>query len=87
MQVWLLAVGKPIQIEARVSIRESLLYSRGQRPEDRGLLSKDQLPTADEWARAFKGEFPGCTGRGRGLRAEQQSVLTVILKLVTWWSD
>ena len=47
-----------------------------------GLLSKGQLPTTDnQWARAF------IDGR-RGLYVETaQSTLTVILKLVTQWSD
>ena len=41
------------------------------------------LPTDNQWAKAFKGEFQGCTGRGRGLHAETaQSALTIILKLV-----
>ena len=46
--------------------------------------SKGELSTADQWARAFKGEFQGCVYEGReGLNAETTpSALTVILKLV-----
>ena len=50
-------------------------------------MSKDQLPTVDQWARAFKGEFQGCIGRGKGLHRTAQSAPTVILKLVMQWSD
>ena len=45
-------------------------------------------PTDNQWTRAFKGEFQGCTSRERGLQAETaQTALTVILKLVMQWSD
>ena len=52
---------------------------------DRGRQARVQrsLPTDNQWAEAFKGEFQGCTGGGRGLHAETaQSALTAILKLV-----
>ena len=40
-----------------------------------GLMSKSQLPTADQEVKDSKGEFQGCTGGTRGLRAEQHSQL------------
>ena len=41
------------------------------------------LPTDNQWAKAFKGEFQGCTDGGRRLHAETAwSALPVILKLV-----
>ena len=41
------------------------------------------FPTDNRWAKAFKGEFQGCTGGGRGRRAETaHSALTIILNLV-----
>ena len=44
--------------------------------------------TVSEQERAFKEEFLGCIGRGKGLHAEiAQGPLTVILKLVAQWSD
>ena len=50
--------------------------------------SKGQLPIVSQWAGAFKGGFQGCKGGGRRLHAETaQSALTLILKLVMWWSD
>ena len=50
-------------------------------------MSKGQLPTADQWARAFKREFQERIGRGRGLRAETvESAPTVVLKLIMRWS-
>ena len=56
--------------------------------EEGGLMSKSQLLPANQAARALKGEFQGCIGRGRGLHAETaQSVTTVILKFAMWWSD
>ena len=42
--------------------------------------------TASQWERAFKGEFPECTGGGKGLHTETAwSALTGILKLVMWY--
>ena len=52
------------------------------------LCPKANSPADNQGARAFKGECQGCIGGGRGLRAEAaQSALTVVLKLVTLWSD
>ena len=51
-------------------------------------MSKGQLPMDSQGARTFKGEFQGCIGGGRGLHTETaQSALTVILTLVSRWSD
>jgi len=50
--------------------------------------SKVNSPTNNQRIRAFKGEFQGCTGRGRRLHGERaQSGLTVSWKLVMWWFD
>ena len=52
-------------------------------------MSKSQFPTADQGARAFKGEFRGGVYKWRqgATCTAAQSALTVILKLVMWWSD
>ena len=51
-------------------------------------MAKDQLPTDNQWAVAFKGTFQGYISGQRGLHAETaQSTLTVILKSIMQWSD
>ena len=74
--------------EARLVERQVCFILEAGNQGEGGLLSKGQLPTANQRARAFKGELQGCIGGGRGLRVETaQSALTVILKLVLPWSD
>ena len=78
------------QQRGQVGGKESLLYFGFQQlgqGEDIGVgvyacpVVNSQPHTYNQWARAF-------IGRGRWLYAETaQSALTVILKLVMWWSD
>lgn len=42
------------------------LFKRPATWGEHRLMSKNQLPDADQGARAFKGEFQGCTGGGGG---------------------
>ena len=39
------------------------------------LVSEGHPHTDSQWARALKGEFQGCTGRGRGSRQKEHSQL------------
>ena len=84
VEVQVLAAQKPV--ERQVGGKESLLYfgcwQRGGSGGCCWRLSKGQLlPTDNQGTRAFIGGW-------RGLHAETaQSALTVILKLIMWWSD
>lgn len=60
---------------ASVGEKESLLCSWGEgRLMPKGQFPSRPLPTF-YWARACKGEFPGCIDRGGGLHAEKNSQL------------
>ena len=76
-------------MRGKVGGKESLLISEAATGGEDGPMSKGQLPTDNQRARALKGVFQGCIGGGRGLCAgTAQSALTVVLNLVTrWWSD
>lgn len=59
-----------------------MLYSRGWQPRGEGRLQRLTPPNDNQRAGPFKGEFPRCIGRGKGLHAETaQLAQTVILKL------
>jgi len=68
--------------------RKFALFWRLAAGGEGGLLSKGQLHSDDQWAKADPGELQGWVHRGReGLHVELKSALTVVLKWVLGWSD
>ena len=52
--------------------KERSLYFGGQQwGAGGGLVARGQLPTDNQWASTFKGEFQGCVGGGRGYVQKQ----------------
>jgi len=67
-----------------------LLYFRGQQPGERvNSCPKADSPLTISGPELLKGSFRGAEVEGAGCRGSRiaQSVLTITLKLVLWWSD